>query len=613
LKKSHFISAGPATPPEFPDASSRELESYAFGPYRLFPAERVLRRGDRCLPLPHKAFETLLLLVRNPSHLMLKGDLMSALWPNTFVEEVNLANKISLLRKVLEDTSPTATYIQTAPKLGYRFLPAVTRIWKSAPAASHSSEPVEPERRAIRFIALPFVILQGDDRIAFLAHSLPESISGSLSGLRSLTVRSALLAERLSEGGADPRRIAAEADVDMLLAGSILCDGDRLRVTAELVEAPSGTLLGSYVCQTSRDNIFDIHDSLVRRTVELLAPRLTEHETKSLAHDVPASARAYEFYLRATHVERQRTFENMSVARDLYRQCIEEDPDYAPAWARLGRCYRFLQKFDPEGPHDSGLAQFAFRRAFALNPDLPIAHNHYTQIEADSGHARRAIVRLLGQAEKHPNDPELFSGLVQATRYCGLLQESLRAHHRARRCDSKAITSVAHTFFLLGDYQRTTEWYPPGRRFYLDAAALAAAGRETEAAGLLNQRDYLAPLVASLRLCLQGNCAAGVNIAKQELGRTPAPDPEVRFYLARHLARGGAQQEALDTIRDLAGAGFFCSTALRADPWLQSLSRLAAFSTVLDAVLRREEEAGAAFQSAGGDRVIPLPAATPLG
>lgn len=613
MKKSHFIPAVPEGLAESRHAPSSEPESYAFGPYRLFPGERVLRRGDRCLPLPHKAFETLLLLVRNPSHLMLKEDLMSALWPNTFVEEVNLANKISLLRKVLEDTFPTATYIQTAPKLGYRFLPAVTRIWKSAPAASPPAAPREPEQRAIRFIALPFVILRGDDRIAFLSHSLPESISGSLSGLRSLTVRSALLAERLAEGRADPRRIAAEADVDMVLAGSILCDGDRLRVTGELVEAPSGTLLGSFMCQASRDNIFDIHDSLVRRIVELLAPRLTEHETKSLSHDVPASARAYEFYLRATQVERQRTFENMSVARDLYRQCIQEDPDYAPAWARLGRCYRFLQKFDPEGSNDTELAQFAFRRAFALNPDLPIAHNHYTQIEADSGHARRAIVRLLGQAEKHPNDPELFSGLVQATRYCGLLEESLRAHHRARRCDSKAVTSVAHTFFLLGDYQRTLEWYPPGRRFYLDAAALAAAGQEAEAAGLLNQRDYLAPLVGSLRLCLQGECAAGVDLAKQELARTSTPDPELRFYLARHLARGGAQQDALDTIRDLAAAGFFCSTVLRVDPWLQPLSRLAAFSSVLDTMLRREEEARGAFQSAGGDRVIPPPTAASLG
>jgi len=588
---------------------SREAQSYVFGPFRVLPDERVLRRGERILPLPPKAFETLLLLVRNPGHLMLKEDLMRGLWPDTFVEDVNLANKISLLRKVLEDTGPTATCIQTVPRLGYRFLPSVTRVWETAPAAAGSMPPAEPPvERAIRFIALPFAILNGNERIAFLGHSLPEAISVSLAGLRSLTVRSSLLAVLLAEHEQDPRRIAREADVDMLLAGNILCDGDRLRVSAELVDAPTGTVLGSYTCQAAWTNIFDIHDSLVQRIVELLLPRLTEHERRTLAHDVPASARAYEFYLRGTHVERQRTFENMSMARDLYRQSVEEDPDYAPAWARLGRCYRFLEKFDPEGSIDAELTRWAFGRAFALNPDLPIAHNHYTQIEADSGHAERAMVRLLGQAEKHPNDPELFSGLVQATRYCGLLEESLCAHQRARMLDSRVVTSVAHTYFLLGEYQRTLEWYPPGSRFYLDAAALAALGREPEAAELLVHRSFLAPLVESLRFCLQGDHARSIQIIQHAFAGKPTPEPEIKFYLARHLARDGAEHDALNTIHDLVATGFVCSTALRGDPWLKPLSRLSDFSGVLDAVRRREAETRAAFQAADGNRVISMAA-----
>jgi len=583
---------------------SQEAQSYVFGPFRLVPEERMLRRGDRNLALPPKAFETLLLLVRNPGHLMLKEDLMKALWPDTFVEEVNLANKISVLRKVLEEAGPTAACIQTVPKLGYRFLPAVTRIWKSAPApAAAVAEAGEPEESAIRFIALPFAVLKGDERIAFLGHSLPEAISASLAGLRSLTVRSSMLAARFAEGGQDPVKIAREADVDVLLAGSILSDGDRLRVSAELVRAATGTVVGSYVCQAAWDNIFDIQDSLVRRIVELLLPNLTAREHKSLAHDVPASARAYEFYLRGAHVERQRTFENMSMAKDLYRQSAEEDPDYAPAWARLGRCYRFLEKFDPQGLADADMTQRAFRRAFALNPDLAIAHNHYTQIEADAGHAQRAMVRLLGQAEKHPNDPDLFIGLVQATRYCGLLEESLSAHQRARKLDSRAVTSVAHTYFLLGDYQRTLEWYPPGSRFYLDAAALAAAGREKEAVQLLADRCFLTPLVDSLHFCLLGDHARSIEVAKHALDRR-TPDPEIRFYLARHLARDGAARDALTAIHDLVREGFFCSTVLRRDPWLKPLSRLPEFGAVLDSVLQREAEARAAFQAADGDRML---------
>ena len=136
----------------------QEAQSYVFGPFRLVPGEADPASWDRRLPLPPKALETLLLLVRNAGHLMLKEDLMKALWPETFVEDVNLANKVSLLRKVLDDSGSTSAYIQTVPKLGYRFLPAVTRVWKSAPAVDSAppGEPAEPSPSALSRYRLPF-------------------------------------------------------------------------------------------------------------------------------------------------------------------------------------------------------------------------------------------------------------------------------------------------------------------------------------------------------------------------------------------------------------------------------------------------------------------------
>ena len=598
--------------PAGPEAGSEaaEAQSYAFGPFRLLPGERILRRGHQVLTLPPKAFETLLLLVRNPGHLMRKEDLLTALWSDSFVEEGSLTRQISLLRKVLADAGAAGAYIQTVPKVGYRFLPPVTRTWASGPAVGtpiHVDEEA-PAERVIRFIALPFRVLNGDERAGFLEHSLPEAISASLAGLRSLTVRSSLLAARLAEADPDPRHIAREADVDMVLAGTILCESDQVRVSAELIHAPSGTLVGSYVSKTRLDNLIEVQDSLVRGIVELLVLRLTERERLVLARSVPASARAYEFYLRANHVQRQRTLENLSMARDLYRECLDDDPDYAPAWARLGRCYRFLEKLGEEGPESLELAKWAFHRAFALSPDLSIAHNLYTPIESDSGHAQAAMVRLLGQAERHPNDPELFGGLVQACRYCGLLDESVRAHHRARRLDAKMVTSVAHTFFLLGDYELALEWHPPGVRYYLELAILAAAGREAEAAELLSRRrvpgGQFPAMMESLGLTLEGDHSKSLEIVRQGLAVRPTPDPEAKFYLTRHLARDGAHAEALRTIRELAAEGFFCSTALQNDPWLRSLSMLPDFHDVLGEVLSREADARAAFQAAGGDRVL---------
>src|ERR1700751_510655 len=100
-------------------------ELYEFGPFRLEPAERKLRRGNEVVVLTPKAFDTLVLLVRNSGHLLEKDELIRALWPDSFVEEGNLTNNISLLRKALGDDPP---YVETVPKCGYRFTGAVRQL-----------------------------------------------------------------------------------------------------------------------------------------------------------------------------------------------------------------------------------------------------------------------------------------------------------------------------------------------------------------------------------------------------------------------------------------------------------------------------------------------------
>ena len=102
-----------------------ESHFYEFGPFRLDAAERQLLREDRVLPLTPKAFDVLLALVENSSHTVEKDDLMKRVWPDTCVEEVNLANNVSLLRKVLGDGD---RYIQTVPRRGYRFAAAVKEL-----------------------------------------------------------------------------------------------------------------------------------------------------------------------------------------------------------------------------------------------------------------------------------------------------------------------------------------------------------------------------------------------------------------------------------------------------------------------------------------------------
>ena len=113
-----------------------------------------------------------------------------------------------------------------------------------------------------------------------------------------------------------------------------------------------------------------------------------------------------------------------------------------------------IGKFIDGSVDGAARAEEAFRRALELNPRLSLAHKFYAHLEAETGQPRAALVRLLGEADRHGNDPELFAGLVHACRYCGLFEESIAAHEEARRLDPNVPTSVEQTVMMTGDIER---------------------------------------------------------------------------------------------------------------------------------------------------------------
>ena len=306
-------------------------------------------------------------------------------------------------------------------------------------------------RALTRLVVLPFRVLRPDPETDFLAFSLPDAIATSLSGIGSLVVRSSATAARFAGDAPDLKALAAEADVDRVVMGTLLRAGDQLRATAQLVEAPGGTLLTSHTVQASLGDLFRLQDDIARRVVEALALPLGGG-ADSPTPEAPHNARAYELYLRAN--ELARSYDQLPQARDLYQRCLELDPGFAPAWAQLGRCHRVIGKYIDDSADSAARAEEAFRRALELNPRLSVAHKFYAHLEADTGQPRAALVRLLGEADRHGNDPELFAGLVHACRYCGLFEQSIAAHEEARRLDPNVPTSLEQTMLMTGDIER---------------------------------------------------------------------------------------------------------------------------------------------------------------
>ncbi len=502
----------------------------------------------------------------------------------------------------------------SAPSSGAASPPGVANAGTSrsdavAAAGTAASSPPgdSPENERTHLIVLPFRMLRPDPETEFLSSSLPDAISCSLAGLRSLVVRSMMTSSRYGAEGPDLTALAQHG-VNAVLTGTLLRIGGQLRLTAQLAHAPEGTILWSEVTVVDLDDLFALQDELSRRVLDSLSVSLTARERMRLRRDAPVSARAYELYLRANHLSHQTG--QWDEARKLYLESLHDDPKYAPAWACLGRCYRLIAKWSPDPAVRESMraeAETSFQHAFELNPDLPIAHHFFAQLEVELGRASSAMTRLIRCLRESDADPELFAGVVHSCRFAGLLEASISAHLRARRLDPAIATSVGHTYFMLGRYDRVVdEAY--GDIGYLAPLALTMLGRKADALRLLHENQTrVAGTTAShhlesLRAILEGDRERGLAAAREALQHVG--DPEGRFYAVRHIARLGDAEGALAHLEQLLGRGYCCAHQLRDDPWLASVRELPEFAEISARAEAAIQQAAADFIAAGGPQVV---------
>lgn len=459
-----------------------------------------------------------------------------------------------------------------------------------------------------RLVVLPFRVLPVDPDTEMLAIGLADAITASLSALDSMVVRSPLAAAGFAGPTPDLKMLATTLEVDAVLTATLMRAGDQLRVSAQLVDAPAGTVQWSHRSQTALGDLFALQDELTRQIVASLAVPLSGDEEQALQRDVPASPEAYECYLRATQFADKH--ETMHQARDLYKQCLEQDPNYALAWARLGRVYRRLANWGDRAQASVNFTESekALERALELSPNLSLAHHYYAYLELDLGRAQEAMLRLLAGAKQHPSDPELLAGLVHALRYCGLLDASVAAYEKAVRLDPNVTTSVSQTFWMLGDIHRAVETETQGDRMMGMLAAL--------------RNDQTAPVLAQLKRrsanvsgAVAVNNRAFIAVLEEDTEAFADPydalvgstrDPENLYYMSLMAARLGDSERCLSALERAVGGGWFCAQTIADEVWLKRMRDEPRFAAVVAEAEAGSLRAATAFRDAGGYRLLGL-------
>lgn len=429
------------------------IRVFEFGDFRLHVARQSLYHAaeDRWTPLTPRVFDTLLFLVEHPDELLDKARMMAAIWPDVIVEENNLDRNISTLRQLLGDRRGDPRYIVTVRRRGYRFVAPVRKLAASdladgVHAARDAGEaggaPALPDRAgvtgprmklwglaalaAVALVAvlmlwrgerrssatdlpaqtlavLPFRPLTATDGNESLELGMAETLITRLNNSR-LVVSPLSAVRRYADPGHDAVAAGRELGVDAVLEGHLQRDGDRLRVSARLMNVGDGRQLWADRYDENFTDIFSVQDAIATKVWIALTPELTGQATSAFRHYTD-DAEAYQLYASGRFHRRRGNEAGLRTALEFFRQSVERDPDFALAYVGLAESYSVLGVFGIAAPHDVfPQARQAVDRALELAPELGEAYaslGHIkVQYEHDWSGAERAYARAI---ELSPN------------------------------------------------------------------------------------------------------------------------------------------------------------------------------------------------------------------
>lgn len=484
--------------------SEQTSDFYEFGRFRVKSGERVLRRGEDLVPLTPKAFDILLTLLENDGRIVNKDDLMKKVWPNTFVEEGNLTQNVSLLRKALGESANGPQFIETVPRRGYRFVAPVNRVAENGqdhvienaaelptqlPTNAQETQPSSKARsisdsgrwtslsrrlpavaltlaivlaavagvaylsarnkagaspNAIQSIAvLPFVDDSVDGDAEFLDDEIAASLVNSLTKLPKLRVVPRSVMVTYKGRNVDPRQVGQELNVRAVVTGRVHRRGDTISIQADLIDLDSVSQIWGQHYERRLSDILLVQEEISRDIFENLRLKLNVEEQKQLE--------AYRLYLKGRNAWNKRTREGMQQGIDFFQQAINADPNYAAAYAGLADCYNMQVIYGVDSPRDGfPKAKAAAVKALEIDETLAEAHTSLAFIkfrwDRDRVEAEREfLLAIKHKATYAPAHQWYSSYLVALERF----DEAIAEAKRTAELEPLSFTGSSHLGWIL--------------------------------------------------------------------------------------------------------------------------------------------------------------------
>jgi DNA-binding winged helix-turn-helix (wHTH) protein/TolB-like protein/Flp pilus assembly protein TadD len=457
---------------------SPESNIYRFAGFTVDAQRRLVTGAEgESVAITGRVFDVLLFLVRNPDRLITKRELMEAVWNDTIVEENNLTQTISTLRRALGEKPDEHRFVVTVPARGYRFIAGVNDDAETAAAPARTAPPGSraPSRRAALAIAavfllavvagaswryffpaiqspgiksiavLPFRPLVPEAHDASLELGMADTLILRLSNGRELVVRPLSSVRKYVGSELDAMAAGRELGVDAVIDGSISRSGNAVRVTARLVRVSDGAAIWGGQFDETWSNVFTVQDNIAEQVASALALRLTQAQRLRLTRRDTVDDEAYRLYLLGRYHWSRLIPPELHKSIEYFQQALLRDPNYAIAYAGLAESYRALAiSADAQPTEVLPQAKAAALKALAIDPDLQEARASLCFINIWSDWDWPEAERQCKQAlESKPNSSEAHRAYSILLSDLGRGDDAIREARRARELDPLSLVTNA--------------------------------------------------------------------------------------------------------------------------------------------------------------------------
>lgn len=461
---------------------------YEFGSFRLDSAQHILLRDGQIVSLTPKVFETLRVLVENSGQVVDKDELLQKIWSDTIVEETSLAKNISVLRKILSENGSGESCIETIPKRGYRFMAPLkesetelpkTDVEKTSPPVRKNFGLVialilllsfvsagywwsfnKPGKRKfnsdIKSIAvLPFKPLISNEEDETLGLGMADALIIKLGKLNRVNVTPTGNIKRYANQEVDAVSAGKKLQVEAVLESTIQRTGDRIRITAQLINVADGRQLWSDKFEEKTTDFFALQDAIAIRVANSLVAQLTEAERQRLVRHGTNDLEALRLNVMGWNRTNEETTEGFNKAIEYFNKAIELDPNYTSPY--LGLSYAYSEASESHMSPNEAMPKAKFYAERALQNDETMTQAHfqlaYIQMlyEWDWAGTEKSFQRAL---ELNPNYARLYYGYGMYLSLMNRREEALTNLERAKAMSPLEIIG-SNVLYRTGEYDRS--------------------------------------------------------------------------------------------------------------------------------------------------------------